>query len=97
MKLEDYEVKFSGHSLTRMFQRKISVREVILTLKEGRIIETYPDDSPYPSDLKLFYCKNKPIHVVSSIDRKNKIIYIITAYIPDEKIWDKNFENRREK
>jgi hypothetical protein len=75
-------IEWRRHALERMLERDISRSEVKKTLYNGEIIETYETDVPFQSAL-FFYVDSKPIHVVASLDEKNQIIYIITAYIPD--------------
>ncbi|MFA5480747.1 MAG: DUF4258 domain-containing protein [Candidatus Muiribacteriota bacterium] len=91
----DFHIKFSGHSLRRMFERNIPIENVKNCIFYGMLIEDYPDDKPYASNLKLMLFDNKPIHVVSATDYENKIIYVITAYYPDTDKWCNNFSQRR--
>ncbi len=95
--MEYKKIIYSGHSLTRMFQRCIDPEIVELSLISGKIIENYPEDTPYPSFLVLHFINDKPIHIVASIDISDQTIFIITAYYPDVKIWENDFENRRRK
>lgn len=44
---------FRGHAIQRMFERAVTVDDVVLVLREGETIESYPDDKPYPSRLVL--------------------------------------------
>ncbi len=46
---------FRQHAIRRMFERRISVEDVNAALVNGKIIEDYPDDAPYPSRLLLGY------------------------------------------
>jgi len=83
------------HAIERMFQRNISDEMVENTIKNGKIIEEYIEDKPYPSFLVLDFSDTVPVHVVYA---KNDFEYIvITAYIPDTKKWMNHFETRREK
>lgn len=40
---------YRTHAIQRMFQRGISEVAVRAVVENGRVIEEYPDDSPYPS------------------------------------------------
>jgi len=83
------------HAIERMFQRNISDEMVENTIENGKIIEEYIEDKPYPSFLVLGFSDTVPVHVVYA---KNDLEYIvITAYIPDTKKWMNHFETRREK
>ena len=88
-------LKFSNHAIRKMFEREIYPEEIVKTIKNGEIIEEYPDDYPYPSYLILLKNK-KVIHVVVAVNKKLKECYIITAYIPLKEKWKDNFKIRRE-
>ena len=61
----------------------------------GEIIEVYSDDKPFESALFL-YVKTKPLHVVASLDEDKGLVYIITAYRPDNKNFESDFRTRKE-
>lgn len=88
-------VKFSGHALRRMFDRKLSTEEVIFTIQTGETITGYPDDKPYPSELRLGWVSDKPVHVVVAQNQENNECYVITAYVPSSEIWSDDFKIRR--
>ncbi|WP_144822672.1 DUF4258 domain-containing protein [Marinobacter piscensis] len=88
-------VKFSGHALRRMFDRKLSTEEVIFTIQTGETIIGYPDDKPYPSELRLGWVSDKPVHVVVAQNQENNECYVITAYVPSSEIWSDDFKIRR--
>jgi hypothetical protein len=73
-----------------MFKRKISVEEIDIVLKNGRIIKSYPEDKPFPSYLVLGIANNRILHIVVSSD-ESKNCYIITAYQPDTSLWNEDF------
>jgi Domain of unknown function (DUF4258) len=78
-----------------MFSRRISETDVATAIPQGTIIESYPDDTPFPSYLTLDFINDRPIHVVYSIDESTNTYYIITTYIPDPAIWQNNFSSRK--
>lgn len=88
-------VKFSGHALRRMFERSLSSEEVIFTIQTGETIADYPDDKPYPSELRLGWINDRPVHVVVSQNQENSECYVITAYVPSRAIWSDDFKIRR--
>lgn len=88
-------VKFSGHALRRVFERELSTEEVIFTIRTGETIASYPDDNPYPSELRLEWVNNRPIHVVVAQNQDNNECYVITAYVPSADIWNDDFKVRR--
>jgi hypothetical protein len=78
-----------------MFSRRISETDVTTAITQGKIIESYPDDNPFPSYLVLDFVNENPIHVVYSVDESTSIYYVITTYIPDSEIWLNNFSSRK--
>jgi len=89
------EIKFTGHALWRMFERSISVDDVVSVVVSGEIIAEYPGDLPFPSCLVLGFVKSRPMHVVAAKDKSNETCYIITAYPPDPSQWNADFRTRR--
>ncbi len=61
---------------------------------KGRAIEVYSGDRPYPSIL-IAWIDDKPLHVVVSYDDVEDMCYIITAYVPNEKYFEKDLITRR--
>jgi hypothetical protein len=47
--LRPFRVIFRVHALRQMFTRRIDDADVQLVVRKGKIIEEYPDDTPYPS------------------------------------------------
>lgn len=88
------KIHFSGHATIQMFKRSITVEQVEEVIEMGKIIKMYPEDKPHPSYLMLGYSAGHPLHVVISADNKGNC-FIITAYEPDKKIWNENFENKK--
>jgi hypothetical protein len=87
---------FRVHAIRRMFQRHISAQEVRHALETGETIETYPEDSPYPSRLVLGWCGSRPLHVVVADDTEGQETIVITVYEPDEGKWEEGFSRRRQ-
>jgi hypothetical protein len=78
-----------------MFEREISKEDVRQALETGTIIESYPDDEPYPSCLVLGWSGVRPIHVVVADNRDEDEIIVITVYEPDPGRWEPGFSERR--
>jgi len=71
----------------------ISTVDVRKVLEEGEIIEDYPEDVRGQSCLILGKDNDgRPIHIVCA--PKDEYLAIITAYIPDEAQWSKDFRAR---
>lgn len=91
--LENIEITM--HAAKRLEQRGISIVDVIQCIKNGEIIEQYPDDYPYPSCLILgFSVNDKMLHVVVGSDLS--CLWIVTAYYPDPTKWESDFKTRKE-
>jgi hypothetical protein len=78
-----------------MFQRRISLDDIKSVLGSGIIIESYPDDYPYPSYLLLGWCNSRPIHIVIAKNTDNHQTIIITVYEPDLDQWLPGFKERK--
>jgi len=78
-----------------MFSRSLKKDDVLDVIRQGEVIINYPDDTPYPSCLILGFMKDVPIHVVFAFNEKQNTGIIVTAYVPDAKIWTDNFKRRR--
>ena len=91
-KAEHYAV--TEHARIRLYEREITLDDVICCVASGEIIEQYEDDKPLPSCLVLgMEIKGRYIHIVVSHD--DEFIYLITAYYPDEQQWSSDFKTRR--
>ncbi len=53
-------IEWQRHALEKMMERGISRKAVRDVLLNGKIIESYPDDKPYPNALFLGWVKNQP-------------------------------------
>jgi len=90
------KVEWRKHALERMLQRGISRERVKQALLRGEIIESYLDDRPFES--ALFFDDSKgSIHVVASVDEKNMMAYVITAYEPDNENFLDDMKTRRQR
>ena len=78
-----------------MLERNVSVDDVLHVLNNGAIIESYPDDTPFPSRLSLGRAADRPLHVVWATATDTGRTVIITVYQPDPEEWDNDFRQRR--
>jgi hypothetical protein len=83
------------HAIERMVKREISTDDVRAVVEEGKVIESYPSDFPYPSRLLLGWRGIRPIHVVTADSAVDDETIIITVYEPDPSLWEPNFEKRK--
>ena len=90
------KIAITEHARIRLFERGITVNDVMLCIDGGEIIEQYDNDSPLPSCLVVgLSIKGRYIHAVVSKD--DEFIYLITAYYPDKERWGLDFKTRRER
>lgn len=82
------------HAIERMFQRDVNEEDVEYVVRFGEIIESYPEDHPYPSFLILGYSDNRVLHVVYAQDENGSII-VITVYEPTLEKWLDDLKTRR--
>lgn len=89
------KLTYRVHALQRMFERRISVEDVAAVLEGGEVIESYPDDKPYPSRLLLGWRNARPLHVVVAENAGENEMIVITAYEPDATQWKADFKRRK--
>lgn len=86
---------FSRHALRRMFTRNVSVEDVRTVISIGEVIESYPDDEPWPEVVLLGRVNGLALHVVIAQDPVAGQCVTITVYWPDLDRWDEQFRHRR--
>ena len=86
---------YRQHAVRRMFERGISADDVHRALANGRVIEEYPADTPYPSFLWLGFAGERPLHIVFADSQDSGERIIITVYQPDPVLWAEDFARRR--
>lgn len=78
-----------------MFERNIAKDQAKEAVQKGEVIQTYPDDRPYPSRLMLHFLDNRPLHVVVAYDSDAGICIIVTVYEPSPKLWKGDYKTRK--
>jgi hypothetical protein len=92
------KIVYSKHARDEMEQEsfgEIKIIEVQEATINGKIVESYPDDEPYPSC--LVYGKtsqNRPLHIVCAYGKDDDIVVVVTVYQPDPDKWI-GFERRK--
>ena len=86
-------ILFLPHAIKQMSRvdRMISLSDVEQCITQGMIIEEYLDDNRGKSCL-MCHVNGRAIHVVCS--PKDEYLAIITAYIPDPKLWSDDYMKR---
>ena len=91
------KVAVAQHSLFRIGQRGISIREVVAGVAAGEVIEDYPDYHKGPTVLVLQNDgAGRRLHVVWGIAKgTDEPAVVVTAYYPDPAYWDADFRSRK--
>jgi hypothetical protein len=89
------KITFRIHAIQRMFERRISAKNVSQALQSGETIEDYSTEMPEPSRLILGFQGKRPFHVVTSENTELNETTIITVYQPDSDKWTKDSRRRR--
>lgn len=89
------EIRFTRHALERMLERGISPEVCTEVFLRGETIESYPDDKPFPSELRMGRACGKVIHLVVSF--QSDVAHVVTVYEPDPKLWNETFTVRKKR
>ena len=82
------------HAAKRFRERKILLKTIIEAIRNGEIIEHYPNDYPFPSFLVHgITSKNINLHTVCAVG-DNKL-WIITSYFPSSDEWEDDCKTRK--
>jgi hypothetical protein len=96
---DENRVLYSQHARTEMRQEEfgpVSDAEVYEAVSGGEVIESYPEDQPYPSVLVFGRTQSgRPLHVVVAVARDEDRAIVITVYQPDPRRWEDDFRRRR--
>jgi len=93
--LKANRVRITEHAEEEAIDDDLSFSEIYESVFQGEVIESYPDDKPYPSC--LVYGPSKlgvPIHSVWAHNAKNGWVVLITVYRPEPTKW-LNWRKRR--
>jgi hypothetical protein len=88
---------YSRHAERERELDMIYIWELEDALRNGEIIENYPDDPRGASCLVLGFCGPKPIHAVCTIKTEPEELFLITVYDPSKRPdkWTENYRKRR--
>lgn len=89
------KVHWTEHILNKMDQRNISAREVADAIDQGKIIEQYPNPVEEPSCLLCHKNITQKIHIV--VTKKEGVLLLVTAYVPDLGHFQEDLKTRRRK
>ena len=88
------DLLFTEHAVDQMAERGILLQQVLDVLTTGVTIESYPDDTPYPSALVFAMVSGAPLHVLRATHPATGKIIVITTYVPDDR-WNPDFRTRK--
>lgn len=93
-------VLYTRHARLEMEQEEfgsISDAEVEEAIASGEVIESYEDDSPYPSVLVSGQTAQfRPLHLVCAWDDAGERTIVITVYHPDAARWE-DYRRRKQR
>lgn len=88
------KIYFRVHAVQRMFERRVSMKNLLGAIKTGETIEDYSLEMPEPGRLILGFQGKRPFHAVTSENPAANEITVITVYNPDPDKWSKDFRRR---
>lgn len=87
--------RISDHADEESHSDQLSFEDVVFSVRHGEIIESYPEDKPFPSCLVYGRTdKNEPVHSVWAYHKNKDASVLVTVYRPDPKRWV-NFKWRK--
>ena len=95
--LESNDVRISEHGYDELVDDDITIDDVMASVREGTVVEDYPDFPKGPCVLVLqFDHAGQPLHTVWGVPKGlSKPAVLITAYRPDPSRWNETFMERR--
>lgn len=88
-------VRITDHADEEAQADRLSFDDIFSSVFQGEIIESYPEDRPYPSCLVFGMTSGGgPVHSVWAYNPGNQWAVLVTVYRPDPKRWD-NWRSRR--
>jgi len=96
VELED--VKVSAHGYDELAADEISARECFASVREGTVVEDYPDYPKGPCVLVLQTDRqSRPLHVLWGVPRgSSSPAVLVTAYRPDAGRWEADSSTEEE-
>ena len=83
------------HVNMRVGQRFIARETIMAAAESYEIVEAYPDDTYFPSNLLLGRRGAEAFHALFGTDVDGQNVRVVTAYYPSPEEWETDFKTRR--
>ena len=88
------EFGFTKRCLEKAFERKVIPEDWTGIFEQAEVIESIPDNKPFPSEIRLAKVGETYLHFVCIPDES--FIHILSVYKPDPTRWfPPNFKKRK--
>ena len=92
--ISEQALRITDHADEEMAKDKLTYNDVKEAISKGVAIESYADDKPFPSCLVYGNHEEKHVHTVCAYSKEDKMMVLITVYIPDADKWI-NYKKRK--
>lgn len=91
------DVRVSDHGYDELATDGLSARECVASVRDGTVVEDYPDYAKGPCVLVLQAdAQGRPVHVLWGVPKgSSSPAVLVTAYRPDPKRWEADLLRRK--
>ena len=81
-------MRITDHAQNEAQEDQLSYDDIFASVRQGEVIEDYPDDKPFPSCLIYGSTYNaEPVHSVWAYNQDSETAVLVTVYRPDPDRW----------